>query len=703
MEERAESMKPMKLEKSSSSSRKNKKRGIKKGATRIDGWCNEDHGEMNGIPIPSYSPMFWQQSGVPPHIQHSHNGQRLFTAMSDPSVCGYSTVPVAYAMEPVSMPPIYPLYRPIPRPNYRALRGRPRVNVTSNQHHVATHVNHQNNMINGYSSLQDSRLNYLTSPLYQNGDYTSLPPTANNHTVNGTEELNSEHRRYSDPGLGPADLPPYPNSDDSDSGESGSSITTVGKNNKLVLSLVEQMTALREANSRMFRELHETKLSLQNMRTELVRVKQHVSSDYQPGMLSDIISEIREANKVVEETLMMKLNAIIQENNHQTMLELREVKARLSKMTEEKAVVDKKITKLEEDISGLKVNLNAIWAFEEETLTLRRELQEARASRNYVDNRAAKCVETSIANLITRANLNTPCITSTPIRTDIFNSCPINLADCQISSSSTSSNSSLLPSSFLSNSLRNIKSIGAARTHNPWRWNKCTTLKSTASQFDSTLNSSEFTEKSKNRGVAKMNDVQRLKENGKKQSLESSMSMEPDEKEALERLIHFHFNREPSLTIMPNSPKKKIENFHCQCNGINGTKQSFSLSYMGSVATPTSSLDINDIEKGIVVGNNNNISTSKSLEENGVTEVPDVVVVAGKSTGETDGDTASNDLRSIDGLSAAPPDGNKSFSVVAKTEDVKYYDKNKYEYDESICGNESPINYISRRGPVTDL
>lgn len=269
-------------------------------------------------------------------------------------------------------------------------------------------------------------------------------------------------------------------------------------------------------------------------------------------------------------------------------------------------------------------------------MTLRRELQEARASRNYVDNRAAKCVETSIANLITCANLNTPCITSTPIRTDIFKSCPINLADCQISSSSTSSNSSLLPSSFLSNSLRNIKSIGGAGIHDSWQWNKCTTLESTDSQSDSTLNPSELTKKlnygkSKNRGVAKMNHVPRSKENGKKQSLESTMSMEPDEKEALERLIHFHFNREPSLTIMPNSPKKKIESFHCQCNGINGTKQSFSLSYMSSIATPTSSLDINDIEKGIVIGNNNNISTSRSLEENGVAEVPEIVVVAGKS------------------------------------------------------------------------
>lgn len=183
--------------------------------------------------------MFWQQSGVPPHVQPTHNSQRLFTAMSDPGVCGYSTVPVAYTMEPVSMPPIYPLYRPVPQPNYRAFRGRPRRNVSQN-HCVGSHSN-QANIINGYSSLQENRSNYMTPPLYQNGDYASLPPTANNHTSNDTEELNSEHRRYSDPGLGPADLPTYTNSEDSDSGESGSSRTTIGKSNKLVLSLVEQV------------------------------------------------------------------------------------------------------------------------------------------------------------------------------------------------------------------------------------------------------------------------------------------------------------------------------------------------------------------------------------------------------------------------------------------------------------------------------
>lgn len=46
------------------------------------------------------------------------------------------------------------------------------------------------------------------------------------------------------------------------------------------------MTNLREANSRMFKELHETKLSLDNVKAELSKIKNQTSSDYQPGMLS---------------------------------------------------------------------------------------------------------------------------------------------------------------------------------------------------------------------------------------------------------------------------------------------------------------------------------------------------------------------------------------------------------------------------------
>lgn len=208
----------------------------------MESWCEEGPISRNGsVPQPTidYRQMFWQQSAAPPPHVPPHNGQRLFAAMSDPSVCGYSTVPMAYTMEPVSVPPMYPVYQTVSRPHYRAYRGRPRRNVAQNHH---APPQNPGGMTNGYSSLQESRSNYCRPSTYQNGDYASLPPSANDDHINNCDELNSEHRRYSDPGLGPADSSRPVNSEDSDSCESGSSITTIGKNNKLVLSLVEQVT-----------------------------------------------------------------------------------------------------------------------------------------------------------------------------------------------------------------------------------------------------------------------------------------------------------------------------------------------------------------------------------------------------------------------------------------------------------------------------
>lgn len=103
--------------------------------------------------------------------------------------------------------------------------------------------NANNNVVNGYGSLQENgRLEFTAHIAHQNGDYASLPSTANKDSGINSDELNSEQRRYSDPGLGPAEnLPPTDNSDDSDSIESGSSVTTISRSNKLVLSLIEQV------------------------------------------------------------------------------------------------------------------------------------------------------------------------------------------------------------------------------------------------------------------------------------------------------------------------------------------------------------------------------------------------------------------------------------------------------------------------------
>ncbi|XP_034944259.1 pinin-like isoform X2 [Chelonus insularis] len=607
MDDRTINMKPDRLERKIENPKKHTKRS-KKGSVKVNKWCTEERNEINSEPVPEidFTPVFWQQSGASPHVQPLRNSQRLFTAMSDPSVCGYSTVPVAYAMEPVSMPPVYPLYRPVPQPNYRAFRGKVRRNI----HNQMGSRLHQSNLINGYSSLQENRPNFMTSPIYQNGDYTSLPPTANNHTTNDTEELNSEHRRYSDPGLGPADLPPYTHSEDSDSGESGSSITTIGKNNKLVLSLVEQMTALREVNSQMFKQLHETKMSLESVKAELGRMKHQVSVEYQPGMLSDMISEIRQANKMLEESIITRINTVVEEKNQQNLLELKELRDRLAQITEEKAVADKRIVKLEEEVAALKMTNNddqEIAALEEETLTLRRELQEARAPRNIIPSHSAKCVDAAVTRTIIPVTFDTLIKSSTPVRTNIhetrrFSSMgsgpPSSSSSSSTSSSSSSSVSTSSSSSPLSHSdsLRNLESINGSKD-----------IKE------------KMPEKINNK------DQERRKE--------SVQSLEPDEKEALEKLIHFHFNREQRLAQSQDASTKKTETCRQKSEGANNLKKFSDNYHVNNVSrNSTSSSSSSGSDSGADERfNGKNGKLDKNQRKNGVVEVPDVVVVAGKS------------------------------------------------------------------------
>jgi hypothetical protein len=210
----------------------------------LDTWGNDPRNDPNGglasgMGCPPR--MLWQSTGVSQNVPT--NGQRLFTAMSDPSVCGYSPMPMAYTMQPVSLPAMCRMYQPMPIPSVRnAPSGR---RHRCNEYPMNVYQNANNNIANGYGNLQENKaLESTIHVAYQNGDYTSLPPTANRDNGINSDELNSEHRRYSDPGLGPADDVPHSDSDDSDSIESGSSITTIGRSNKLVLSLVEQVNII---------------------------------------------------------------------------------------------------------------------------------------------------------------------------------------------------------------------------------------------------------------------------------------------------------------------------------------------------------------------------------------------------------------------------------------------------------------------------
>ncbi|KAG6801084.1 hypothetical protein HZU73_03205 [Apis mellifera caucasica] len=446
----------------SSHSKKNKKRSSKK--NNILGlWMNNMQNNQNNDMVPGmeYQHLLWQ-SNVQQNF--SNNGQRLFTTTSDPSMCGYTQMPMTYTMEPVSLPTMYRLYQPVPFSGIRTVHGRPRRHCNQN---FPMNLS-MNSMGNGYSSLQENGVESSVPINYQNGDYASLPPTGNkSNEING-DEPNSEHRRYSDPGLGSAEAPVQTQSEDSDSIDSGSSITTVGRSNKLVLSLIEQMTELKKGNSQLFKELNETKSELGSMKAKLAQCKYSSSSDYQPGMLSDFIREIRQANKTCEEGLISKVKSMVEEKLNQRSLEVANLNNRIIKLTEEKEESDRRVAKLEEEVAMLKLNANnegrEIAAFEEETLALRRELQEARASKCLgAEGHVAKCVNaTSASPVATPFHTAQSYVTSTPVRTALSDTCSLIPAP----SSSTSSLSTLAPQ-HLASSLRSRNNNNNANNTDP--------------------------------------------------------------------------------------------------------------------------------------------------------------------------------------------------------------------------------------------
>ncbi|XP_020291782.1 AP2/ERF domain-containing protein PFD0985w isoform X4 [Pseudomyrmex gracilis] len=338
-------------------SRKSKRRSSRKNNlvdTALDMWPNnpqndQDVGLMSGTEYPQ---MLWQSASVPQNVPG--NGQRLFTAMSDPSVCGYSPMPVTYTMQPVSLPGMYRIYQPMAMPNIRASHGRRRHHCNEHLANVQSVTN--NTIANGYGSLQENgHLESTVNSAYQNGDYASLPPTANKDSSINSDELNAEHRRYSDPGLGPAENVHHSDSD-SESIESGSSITTISCSNKLVLSLIEQMTELKKCNSLLFKELSETKTNLENVKAKLAYCKYNSPTDYQPGMLSELVREIREANKNCEESLTIKVKAIFEERYNHQAREVEELRNQISQVVKEKENSDQRIAKLEEEVTALKLS-----------------------------------------------------------------------------------------------------------------------------------------------------------------------------------------------------------------------------------------------------------------------------------------------------------------------------------------------------------
>lgn len=287
----------------------------------------------------------------------------------------YSVMDFSNASEPLSLPGYFPNY------------------LTANGNFKFTCGAHN-------SSTPKQSNYYLNKEI---NDYASLPMT-NLDQENG--EISK--RRYSDPGL--------PNE------ESDSSSDSVNnqKSDKLVHKLMNQVNVLKESNKRLSREVMEIRIELNLLRQQMLQQNniRHCDREYEPGMLADVIREVRDAARVREDTLLAKVKY---------MLEEKQINMNHMHLVSEKNRSNDRITKLEEQIRNLSLgnknenegsssvsNLNNIeepylnrskvdqvLELERETLELRRELQDTRAKKEEADQRIL-ILDKKLSNIIKR-------------------------------------------------------------------------------------------------------------------------------------------------------------------------------------------------------------------------------------------------------------------------------------------------------------
>lgn len=224
-------------------------------------------------------------------------------------------------------------------------------------------------------------------------DYMSLP-------VVNLDQNDESKRRFSDPGV--------PN--DSDSGSNSCDERTVQK-------LTQQVDYLKDSNRRLSREVMELRIELNLIKQQ--QVGRHFDRDYEPGMLADVIREVREAARVREDALLARVKHIIEEKNFSM--------SHLNLVTEKNKNNDR-ISKLEEQLKSLTVSnvsrsddsaiaLNSstlslsdeknksarqVLDLEREALELRRELQDTRAKKEEADQKVLQ-----LSSLLRRNDVNT--------------------------------------------------------------------------------------------------------------------------------------------------------------------------------------------------------------------------------------------------------------------------------------------------------
>lgn len=287
----------------------------------------------------------------------------------------------------------------------------PTINISNfaSPSHKPSYVtpNYFNNFLNP-NSLQKS-LTMLQASMSQ--DFTSLPPGVNMSTtstvpnsnaaerdqfgseLNGYQdssllnvEYNNQNRRFSDPGMpGQQDEMETTVTKDDKVNDSQSS----DNNAKLLATLLEQINLLHETNSKIVRNLHETKVDIEaikhapswglrhrrdsisglsthsqplgyNLGTQSPAPTYH-SGMYTPGMLTDVVREVREAARIREEALLNRVKALVDERswtlnetNFRFMREIEDLKLQVHNLKSERKEYNQKFMQMDTEMKTLK-------------------------------------------------------------------------------------------------------------------------------------------------------------------------------------------------------------------------------------------------------------------------------------------------------------------------------------------------------------
>ncbi|XP_055384747.1 putative uncharacterized protein DDB_G0282133 isoform X2 [Condylostylus longicornis] len=223
-------------------------------------------------------------------------------------------------------------------------------NIAPNSHYFNSLLKNSHAMINNEASC----------------DFASLPPIVNlsttgeNIVIDGNFDASDPNRRFSDPCLiNPSDhegsklsgqnTPSLNPEQDNLSNQNNNNNSNNMSNQKLFLTLMEQINLLHETNSKICRNLHDTK------------------SVYTPGMMTDVVREVKEAARVREDALLSRVKSMVEErswslgeSNLRMMRDIEELKAQIQHLKGDRKEANKRITQLEAENKYMKQVLGSL-------------------------------------------------------------------------------------------------------------------------------------------------------------------------------------------------------------------------------------------------------------------------------------------------------------------------------------------------------